>query len=199
MLTYEHCDDEYVWPLVLLVWTLPLRGSRTAAQTKAPDNDLDRQFQAAVAQYDSGHYAEAAAQLEKLLPDVPQSFEVHELLGLGLFRAVPGRQGQRTSRKGRAPQPAIPPRPHTNLAANLVAPRKTRPPPMSSSGKPCELEPENFDANHNLGEAYVRSGKIAEATPFLEKAQRIDPSSYDNGYDLSLAYLLTGHLNDARS
>ena len=54
--------------------------------------------------------------------------------------------------------------------------------------KAVKLEPRNFDANHNLGELYARSGKVAEAAPFLEQAQRIDPSSYDNGYDLSLAY-----------
>ncbi len=43
---------------------------------------LDQKFQAAVAQFDAGHYAEATVQLEKLLPEVPESFEVHELLGL---------------------------------------------------------------------------------------------------------------------
>ena len=58
--------------------------------------------------------------------------------------------------------------------------------------------PENFDTNHNLGEFYVHSGKVAEAAPFLEQAQQIDPSSYDNGYDLALAYVLTGRLTDAR-
>jgi tetratricopeptide (TPR) repeat protein len=45
---------------------------------------------------------------------------------------------------------------------------------------------------------YVRSEKVAKATPFLEHAQRINPSSYDNGYDLARAYLLTGRLVDAR-
>jgi len=64
--------------------------------------------------------------------------------------------------------------------------------------KAVELEPRNFDANHNLGESYVRAGKIAEAAPFLEQAHRIDPSSYDNGYDLALAYIVTGRLADAR-
>jgi predicted Zn-dependent protease len=45
-------------------------------------SNLDQQFQSAVAQYNAGHFAEAAAQLEDLLPRVPNSFEVHELLGL---------------------------------------------------------------------------------------------------------------------
>src|SRR5437879_3354748 len=64
--------------------------------------------------------------------------------------------------------------------------------------KAVELDPRNFDTNHNLGEAYVRSGKIADAASFLEKAQQINPSAYDNGYDLSLAYIQTGRLADAR-
>jgi len=46
------------------------------------DQKLDRQFQSAVAHYDAGQFAEAASQLEDLLPHVPRSFEVHELLGL---------------------------------------------------------------------------------------------------------------------
>jgi tetratricopeptide (TPR) repeat protein len=181
--------------MVLLVWTLPLP-SRTAAQTKAPDNDLDRQFQAAVAQYDVGHFAEAAVQLEKLLPSVPQSFEVHELLGL-----VYSAQSQ-DAKANEHLEKAVRLNPNsaaarTNLAANLSRLGKLGP-AEEQFRKAAQLEPENFDANHNLGEAYVRAGKIAEATPFLEKAQRIDSSSYDNGYDLSLAYLLTGHTKDAR-
>ena len=44
--------------------------------------DLDREFKAAVAQYEAGQYAEAATQLEKLVREVPESFEVQELLGL---------------------------------------------------------------------------------------------------------------------
>jgi tetratricopeptide (TPR) repeat protein len=185
----------YVWPLVLLAWTLPLP-SRSAAQTKAPDNDLNRQFQAAVAQYDAGDFAEAAVQLEKLLPSVPQSFEVHELLGL-----VYSAQSQ-DAKANEHLEKAVRLNPNsaaarTNLAANLSRLGKLGP-AEEQFRKAAQLEPENFDANHNLGEVYVRAGKIAEATPFLEKAQRIDPSSYDNGYDLSLAYVLTGHTKDAR-
>ena len=185
----------YVWPLVLLAWTLQLP-SRSAAQTKAPDNDLDRQFQAAVAQYDAGHFAEAAVQLEKLLPSVPQSFEVHELLGLVYTaQSQDAKANEHLERAVRLNPNSAEAR--TNLAANLSRLGKLGP-AEEQFRKAAQLEPENFDANHNLGEAYVHAGKIAEATPFLEKAQRIDPSSYDNGYDLSLAYLLTGHTKDAR-
>ncbi|MGA7316000.1 MAG: hypothetical protein WBX22_18735, partial [Silvibacterium sp.] len=53
-----------------------------AAAEDDQNQKLDRQFQSAVAQYDAGRFAEAASQLEKLLPYASQSFEVHELLGL---------------------------------------------------------------------------------------------------------------------
>jgi tetratricopeptide (TPR) repeat protein len=62
--------------------------------------------------------------------------------------------------------------------------------------KALELEPRDYDANHNLGELYIQSRRIADAAPLLEKAQEIRPS-YDNGYDLALAYFLTGKLAQA--
>ncbi len=158
--------------------------------------DLDREFQAAVAQYDSGHYAEAAVRLERILRQVPESFEVHELLGLVY-------SGQSEDAKANPHlQKAVRLKPdsaaaRTNLAANLARLGK-HDLAEAQFKKAVELEPRNFDANHNLGESYVRSGKVAQAAPYLEQAQRIDPSSYDNGYDLALAYILTGRLADAR-
>lgn len=167
-----------------------------ATAQSEPNQRLDREFQAAVAQYDSGRYAEAAAQLENLLRDVPESFEVNELLGL-----VYSAQSQDTKATQHL-EKAVRLKPdsaaaRTNLATNLSRLGK-----LELAGeqfrKAVELEPGNFDAIHNLGEFYARAGKVAEAAPFLEQAQRIDPSSYDNGYDLSLAYILTGRLTDAR-
>ena len=145
---------------------------RADAQTKPSDDDLDRQFQAAVAQYDAGHFAEAAVQLEKLLPSVPESFEVHELA-----RLVYSAQSQ-DAKASEHLEKAVRLNPKSAAAQNQPgrqsgAPRKTAP-AEEQFRKAVELEPENFDANHNLGEAYVRSGKIADAAPFLEKAQRID-------------------------
>ncbi len=43
---------------------------------------LERQFQSAVKLYDAGQFQEAAAQLEVLVPKVPNSFEAQELMGL---------------------------------------------------------------------------------------------------------------------
>jgi len=156
---------------------------------------LDRQFQSAVAQYDAGKFAEAAAQLEKLLPYAPKSFEIHELLGLSYAA-----QSQ-DARALEHFQIAVQLKPdsaaaHANLAASLSHLGK-----IEQAGdqfrRALALEPKDYDANHNLGEFYVQSGKLAEAVPYLEEAQRINSASYDNGYDLAMAYFLTGRNDPA--
>jgi len=158
--------------------------------------DLERDFQAASAQYDSGRYAEAAAKLENLVREAPESFEVHELLGLVYSaQSQDARATQHLQKAVRLKPNSAPAR--TNLAANLARLGKLDL-ATEQFKKAVELDPRNFDTNHNLGEAYIRSGKIADAAPFLEKAQQINPSSYDNGYDLSLAYLQIGRPADAR-
>lgn len=162
-----------------------------AQQTQA----LDRQFQSAVTQYDAGRFAEAAAQLEALLPYASRTFEVHELLGL-----VYAAQSQ-DAKAVEQLQIAVRLKPdsaaaRTNLAASLFHSGKSE----LAEGqfrKALELEPRDYDANHNLGELYIQSKRIADAVPLLEKAQEIHPS-YDNGYDLALAYFLTGKLGQAR-
>jgi len=168
------------------------------AQRAAPGatERLDRQFQAAVAQYESGRLPEAAAALEALLREVPESFEVHELLGM--VYAAQSQDAKASTHLEKAvhlkPDSASA---RMNLAINLAQLGKLQP-AEAEFKKALELEPQNYDANHNLGELYVRAGKVAVATPYLEQAQRINPAAYDNGYDLALAYIVTNRLPDAR-
>jgi tetratricopeptide (TPR) repeat protein len=157
---------------------------------------LNREFQAAVAQYDTGRYAEAAAQLEKLLPRVPDSFEVQELLGLVYSAESQDAKAMEYLEKAVRLKPGSA-EARTNLATNLVHLGKLDSAELQFH-KAVELEPRNFEANHDLGEFYVRAGKLDKAVSFLAQAQRISPASYDNGYDLSLAYLLTERRGDAR-
>jgi tetratricopeptide (TPR) repeat protein len=180
---------------------LAIFGSFLACATFAVAEDsqkekLDRQFQSAVAKYDAGRFAEAAAQLEDLLPHVPNNFEVEELLGL-TYSAL-----SQDSKAIEHLDAAVRLKPdsaaaRTNLAASLSHLGKAE---LAGEQfrKALELEPRDYTANHNLGEFYIQSGKIAEARPLLERAQRINPSSYDNGYDLAMADLLTGRLGEAR-
>lgn len=184
--------------LCLLCFALLPFTVRVHAQyvARSADERLNRQFQAAVAQYESGRFPEASAALEALLREVPESFEVHELLGL-----VYSAQSQDAKASPHLDK-AVRLKPdsagaRTNLAINLVRLGKLGP-AEAEFKKALELEPKNYDANHNLGELYVRAGKVAVATAYLEQAQHINPAAYDNGYDLALAYIVTSRLSDAR-
>ena len=157
---------------------------------------LDRQFQAAVAQYESGRFPEAATALESLLRELPESFEVHELLGLVYSaQSQDAKAAEHLEKAVRLKPDSAAAR--TNLATNLAR-REKLAPAEEQFKKALELEPRNYDANHNLGELYVRAGKVAAATRYLEQAQRINSASYDNGYDLALAYVVTSRFADAR-
>ncbi len=150
-----------------------------------------------MADYSAGHFAEAAEKLQNLLPHVPNSFEVHELLGMTYASLS---QDQKAIEELKA---AVQIKPdsaaaRTNLAASLSHAGKT-----ALAGeqfrKALELEPGDYTANHNLGEFYVQTGRLREACPMLERAQQAKPDSYDNGYDLAMADFLTGRLGDARN
>jgi tetratricopeptide (TPR) repeat protein len=157
---------------------------------------LERQFQSAVAQYNAGHFSEAASQLEKLLPRASKSFEVHELLGLVYAAESQSEQSieQLQIAVRLKPDSAAA---RTNLATGLLRASKSAL-AEEQFRKALTLEPNDFQANHNLAEFYLQSGKIADALPLLEKAQQINPSAYDNAYNLALAYFLTGRINESR-
>ncbi|MGA8101020.1 MAG: tetratricopeptide repeat protein [Candidatus Acidiferrales bacterium] len=175
--------------------TLLLYASLSRAQTKQ-NQDLDRRFQAAVADYDAGRLAPAAAALEKLVLEVPESFEVHELLGLIYSDQSQDAKAASHFEKAVHLNPDSP-EARTNYATNLAHAGRLDLAEVQFK-RAVALQPRNYDANHDLGELYVQTGRIAAAVPYLEQAQRVNSSSYDNGYDLSLAYLVTGKLEQGR-
>jgi tetratricopeptide (TPR) repeat protein len=176
--------------LVVLAFAVPVAAGTEQTQR------LNREFQSAMAQYDAGHFPEAAAELENLLRDVPESFEAQELLGLVYAgESQDALANQHLEKAVRLKPDSASAR--TNLATNLVRMGKLEP-AQEQFKKAVALEPRNYDANHNLGELYVRMGKLSDAVPFLKQAQRINPSAYDNGYDLALAYLYVGQPAQAR-
>src|SRR5258708_16583481 len=66
--------------LTMLVLSLVCFG---LLQTQGAQSDeKERLFKTAVSSYESGRYAEAVGPLEKLVGEVPENFEVQELLGL---------------------------------------------------------------------------------------------------------------------
>jgi Flp pilus assembly protein TadD len=192
---HAHSQDAKITPVNLRGLILTASLLLSAQQSFPPS--LDQQFQSAVAQYEAGHYAEAATQLESLLPQAPESFDVHELLGL-----VYSAQSQDAKANPHL-QKAVRLKPtdaaaHTNLAASYMRLGKSAQ-AEAEFKKAADLEPTSFDANHNLGEAYIHSNKIPAAIPYLERAQKANPTNYENGYDLALAYIVNNRLQDARA
>jgi len=162
----------------------------------SPDARLEKQFQSAVAQYDSGHFSEAATALESLLRELPDSFEVHELLGLTYSaQSQDAKASPHLEKAVRLKHDSASAR--MNLAINLAQLGRLQP-AEAEFKKALDLEPQNYDANHNLAELYLRAGKVSAAIPYLERAQGIKPAAQDNGYDLALAYSTTGHPAEAR-
>jgi Flp pilus assembly protein TadD len=182
-------------PSLCAVFLMLLAAAAFAQDSR--EQQLEHAFQSAVSQYEAGHFAEAASQLQSLVRDLPQSFDVEELLGL--VYSAQSQDGKATEHLQKAvhlkPDSAAA---RTNLATNLMHLGK---PALAEAQfrKAVDLEPKNFDANHNLGEFYVQAGKLAQAAPYLEQAQQINRSSYENGYDLTLAYLQLGKLPEART
>jgi tetratricopeptide (TPR) repeat protein len=176
--------------LALLAWTT------FAIAEVSQQQKLERQFQSAVAQYDAGQYPEAAAQLEQLLPHVPNNFEVEELTGLVYASMFQDAKAIVHLKAAVRLEPTLAAA-RTNLAASL-----SRMGDAQAAGeqlrKAFELAPHDYTTNHNLGEFYIKSGRIPEALPLLKQAQALEPSAYDNGYDLAMADLVTGHLSEAR-
>ena len=175
-----------------------LLGCAAMAKAQEPQKQkLDSIYQSAVAEYDAGHYAEAADRLESVLPYAGRSFEVHELLGM--IYASLAQNEKAVDQLKLAVQ----------LSPKSAAARINLGTALLHSGKPSwageqfrealALEPQSYDANHNLGEFLVQSGKLADARPLLERAQKIDPDAYDNGYDLAMADFSLGQLSDARA
>ena len=180
---------------VIAVCSLLMWATLVVAQ-ESREQKQNRQFQAAVGSYNAGRFAEAATQLETLLPEVPNNFEAQELLGM-VYSSM-----SEDAKAIEHLQAAVHIEPNSaaariNLGASLSRLGRTQ----LAEEQLCKallLAPRDYSANHNLGELYVQAGKIAEARPLLAEAQRVDPTAYDNGYDLAMADLLTGQLNQGR-
>ena len=168
-----------------------------AAGEDTQKQKLDRQYQSAVADYEAQRYSAAAEQLEKLLPYAPESFEIHELLGLTYASLSQNGKAMEHLKKAVQLQPNSA-EARTNFGTSLLQSGSAQ---LAGEQfrKALALEPQNYDTNHNLGEYYVRTGKLAEALPLLEAAQKINPDSYDNGYDLAMTNFVLGRFNEARA
>ena len=183
--------------LAVAVGGIALCAPPASAQTHDPrsTSTLEREFQAAAAEYDSGKYQQAAQHLAKLAAAAPKSFEVHELLGLSYAAESDTNAAVEQLQLAAQLRPAYAPA-RTNLATALVHAGRIEE-AEEQCRKAVALDATSYDAHHNLAEMYISQNRIADALPLLEAAQHLRPGAYDNDYDLSLAYLLTGKLEEA--
>jgi tetratricopeptide (TPR) repeat protein len=187
----------------MLLFIVQFLTSATVSQqsTQHPDRrqteeSTNRRVLSALAAYKAQRYAAAQGELEPLAKSAPDSFEVNELLGL--VYVAQGKQEEANSFlvKALRLRPSVA-EARTALATNLLALHHADEAELQFK-KVVRMEPHSYVANHNLGEFYIQSGKVASAIPFLKHAQELDPTAYNNGYDLALALEQTGRLDDAR-
>jgi tetratricopeptide (TPR) repeat protein len=183
--------SRFGWETLALLVLCPFLSAQDAF-----NQNLNRQYQAAVSDYQAGRLPQAAEQLEKLLPHAPRSYELHELLGMVYASLSQNDKALEHLKTAVDIKPDLA-EARINLGATLVRAGNAEW-AAEQFQKAVTLEPKNFDANHNLGEFYVQSGKLAEAQPYLEQAQHIRPESYDNGYDLAMADFLLSKGSEAR-
>jgi tetratricopeptide (TPR) repeat protein len=176
---------------VLVCFAVPLQ-----AQDR-PKQDLDKQYQLAVSDYDAGRFEQAASELETVLPYATTSSTVHELLGL-VYASL-----KQTDKALAQLKTAVQLKPdwaeaRTNFGTALLQADQT-----ALAGeqfrKAISLDPHGYDTNRNLGEFYAQTGKLAEALPLLQQAHAIIPAAYDNSYDLAMTEFLLGRNVDARA
>src|SRR5256885_10403628 len=187
--------------LLLLFLFVQPRAFAARHSTQHPDHDrqasgMSEQFLSALKAYRAQDYRTAQRQLEPLVKSTPNNFEVNELLGLVYVGEGKPQEANQFLTKAVKLRPSVAAA-RTALATNQLALHQEYRAEIQFK-KVVQLEPKSYDANHNLGEFYIQTGKIADAIPFLTRAQEIDPAAYNNGYDLALALEQTGQLEKAR-
>lgn len=180
-----------------LALCLALQVLQAVEQPAAKDSSaLNQQFQAAVSLFQNRQYNQAQQILTGLLRQAPNDFQLNELMGL--VCTAQNRAGQANPYLTKA----VTLRPRSAearmyLAANLLDLRQSAR-AESEFKQAAQLKPQDYNTNHNLGEFYIHTGRLALAIPPLAKAQQVNPSSYTNGYDLALAEIRTGKYREAQ-
>jgi len=82
-----------------------------------------------------------------------------------------------------------------SLSGNPLSSRATEAPNSTETeqrlSEVLQTNPQDFDANHQLGEYYLSVANPAAGVPYLEKAQELKPEDASNELDLARAYLGT--------
>ncbi len=119
---------------------------------------LDRIYQSAAADYDAGRYAHAADELERVLPYAAKSYEVHELLGM-VYASLPDTAKAEAELKLAVQLNPNSATARTNFGTLLLHAGKAEL-AVEQFRKAQQIDPRDYDANHNLAECLLVSGKL---------------------------------------
>jgi tetratricopeptide (TPR) repeat protein len=169
----------------LLITNLAVRAETASRPALAPE------FGRTQAYYAARLYARTSKKNEIRWFRYPNGSELNGLPGRVYSAQVRHQKAASCLKRLECSRPALP-QSHTILLANL-----NQLPAGSDAERElraaAEQAPRDFDANRNMGEFYLRQGRLHDAIPYLERAQLSNPSSYENGYNLALAYQQVGN------
>lgn len=146
-----------------------VRDALAGATASASDDEIE----AAIALFEQGHLAEAAARCERVLarePDHPPALHLRGLVALARGEAAHA-ASLIASAIGRAPGVALF---HFNLG-NALRELERRDEAAASYARATELEPGRFAAWFNLAQLHADARRPAEAAAAFRRALRIEP------------------------
>lgn len=188
---------------MLAVFVLPaglacqvVDGSTPKGQISETVSGSARLFQEAQQAMQSGDFSAAQSLLTRLHANLPENFEVNELLGLTYV-------GQQRLSMALGPlQAAAREKPESNIArANLGAILLKLHRPAEAAHElqaAIRLDPNDRATQENLGQAEMLLGRPAEAAKAFDEALRLDPKDADVAYNDALALYGSGQYARAR-
>src|SRR5258708_6861536 len=138
--------------LLLVVQAIPQQSTENPDRRQT-EEETNRRLVSALSAYKAQKYAAAQRDLESLVKSAPDSFEVNELLGLVYVAQNKKQQANHFLAKAVQLRPNVA-ETRTALAANFLAIHRANEAEVQFK-KVVQMEPQGYDANHNLGEALV--------------------------------------------
>ncbi len=144
--------------------------------------------------YNSGQLAQAEATAKVLLKTYPNTFFLHNVLGISLDGQGKFEEAVASYRKALSLQPAMPDL-HFNLGIALSNLGKLDE-AIASYRKAIALQPRFFEAYGNLGTVLQKQGKLEEAAASYRKAIAINPDALGH-FNLATTLRNLGKLEEA--
>ena len=149
--------------LLLVVQAIPQQSPENPDRRQT-EEATNRRLVSALSAYKAQRYAAAQRELESLVKSAPDSFEVNELLGLVYVAQDKKQQANHFLAKAVQLRPNVA-ETRTALATNLLAIDRTNEAEVQFK-KVVQMEPQGYDANHNLGGSIYKRARSPAPSRF---------------------------------